>query len=259
MCPAPYLLRVAVVESRVPDPAAWPFTSPVFRNLSLSLERPVTYFVGENGSGKSTLMEGIAEACGLPVAGGGVNEVPDAHGPEVRSALGGALRPTFRARPNDRYFFRAELQAHLASLLDRRDEDPDFPGDPYQRYGGKSLHALSHGEAFLSILMHRIGSGLILMDEPESALSPQRQLALLARMVEMVRDGETQFLIATHSPILLTYPEADIVSFDAAPLASIRLEDTSHYQITKGILQDPARYWRHLAGDDPPSDSVRDA
>jgi predicted ATPase len=87
------------------------------------------------------------------------------------------------------------------------------------------------------------------MDEPESALSPQRQLALLARMVVMVSEGETQFLIATHSPILLTYPGADIVSFDSAPLASIRLEDTSHYQITKGILEHPARYWRHLTGD----------
>ena len=91
-------------------------------------------------------------------------------------------------------------------------------------------------------------SGLILMDEPEAALSPQRQLALLARMAEMVAGGETQFVVATHSPILLTYPGADIVSFDVAPLASVRLEDISHYRITKGVLENPAQYWRHLTG-----------
>lgn len=250
--PAPYLQRVDVDLRRVPDPSAWPFTLPFVRGLSFELRHAVTFFVGENGSGKSTLIEGIAEVLKLPVAGGGTNELPDAHGPERGSALGPHLRPGFRDRPPDRYFFRAELQAHLASLLDRRREDPDFWGDPYERYGGTSLHARSHGEAFLDVLMHRMTSGLILMDEPESALSPQRQLALLARMAEMVEAGDTQFVIATHSPILLTYPGADLVGFDTGALASVRLEDTSHYRITRGILDDPALYWRHLLAPDAP-------
>ena len=246
MTQAPYLQRVAILGERVKDPKIWPYTLPFVPGLSLEFRHAVTFFVGENGSGKSTLIEAIAEASGLPVSGGGTNEGADRHGPELHSALGGALRASFRARPDDRYFFRAEFQAHLASLLDQRREDPEFGGDPYERYGGRSLHTRSHGEAFLAMLIGRLDSGLILMDEPESALSPQRQLSLLARMAEMVSAGESQFLIATHSPILLTYPGADIVSFDSPSLAPVRLEDTSHYQITKGILENPDRYWRHL-------------
>ncbi len=247
--PAPFLARVTLDPRRVADATAWPFTLPFVAGLALDLRHAVTYFVGENGSGKSTLIEGLAQACGLPVAGGGTNELPDGHGPERQSVLGAALRTGFRARPPDRYFFRGELQSHFASLLDRRRDDPDFRGDPYARYGGRSLHTRSHGEAFLATLLERLQSGLILMDEPESALSPQRQLTLLARMAQMVAEGETQFVIATHSPILLTFPGADIVSFDTAPLASVRLEDTSHYQITKGLLDHPASFWRHLAAD----------
>lgn len=255
MSPVPFLQHVRVVDERIPDFDVWPFSLPFLRGLALEFRRPVTFFVGENGSGKSTLLEGLAQACGLPAAGGGMNELPDRHGPENESALGKALRCTFRDRPSDRYFFRAEFQAHLASLLDRRRADLDFNGDPYARYGGTSLHARSHGEAFLEVLIGRIESGLVLMDEPESALSPQRQLTLLARMAEMAAAGASQFVVATHSPILLTYPGAEIVSFDSAALPSVRLEDTSHYRITKGILECPESYWRHLAdgkgSDDP--------
>ena len=119
-------------------------------------------------------------------------------------------------------------------------------GDPYARYGGRSLHTRSHGEAFLAILQNRIRSGLLLFDEPESALSPQRQLALLAQMSMLTATGKSQFIIATHSPILLTFPGAQILSFDGDALNPISLEDTSQFQITKGILQNPAVYWKHL-------------
>jgi predicted ATPase len=119
-------------------------------------------------------------------------------------------------------------------------------GDPYARYGGRSLHTRSHGEAFLAILQNRIRSGLLLFDEPESALSPQRQLALLAQMSMLTATGKSQFIIATHSPILLTFPGAQILSFDGDVLRPTFLEDTSHFQITKGILQNPAVYWKHL-------------
>lgn len=247
MSPAPFLQHVAVVDEWVRDFDVWPYSLPFVRGLALEFHRPVTFFVGENGSGKSTLLEGIAQACGLPAAGGGVNELPDRHGPQNQAALCGALRCAFRDRPLDRYFFRAEFQAHFASLLDRREDDPDFGRDPYARYGGKSLHTRSHGEAFLAMLIGRLESGLVLMDEPESALSPQRQLTLLARMAEMAAEGASQFLVATHSPILLTYPGAAVVSFDSASLPVVRLEDTSHYRITRGILEHPESYWRHLA------------
>lgn len=248
--PAPFLTRITVDPRCVRDTTTWPFSLPWVPRLELDVRSAVTFLVGENGSGKSTLVEGLADACGLPVAGGGVHELADGHGPEARSALGAALRAGFRARPRDRWFFRAELSAHLASLLDRRRDDPDFLGDPYARYGGRSLHTRSHGEAFLELLLERMSSGLVLMDEPESALSPQRQLTLLARMARMVAEGETQFVIATHSPILLTYPGADLVSFDDPSLPRIRFEDTSHVRVTRSILEHPASFWRHLTADD---------
>lgn len=195
-----------------------------------------------------SIIEALAAVCRLPVSGGSRNELSANHGPDTVSALAPALRPSFRRRPPDGYFLRAEFQAHFASLLDARNADPDFRmwGDPYTLYGGRSLHTRSHGEAFLAILQNRIRSGLFLFDEPESALSPQRQLVLLAHMSTMVSAGKAQFIVATHSPILLTVPGSQILSFDGDAVRQISLEETSHYQITRGILQNPAAYWKHL-------------
>jgi predicted ATPase len=236
------------LKDGVTDSREYPFAIPTIRTLDIEFTAPVTFFVGENGTGKSTVIEAIAALCKLPVSGGGRNELAGNHGPDTSSSLARALRPSFRRRPPDAYFLRAEFQAHFASLLDARNADPDFRrwGDPYTLYGGRSLHTRSHGEAFLAILQNRIRSGLLLFDEPESALSPQRQLALLAHMSALVATGKSQFIIATHSPILLTFPDAQILSFDGDALRNISLEDPSHFQITKGILQNPAVYWKHL-------------
>jgi predicted ATPase len=241
----PYLVRLQLREGAAPGPE-YPFNLPLVRSLDIEFTSPVTFFVGENGTGKSTVIEAIAALCRLPVSGGGRNELSGGHGPDTSSPLAPALRPAFRQRPSDAYFLRAEFQAHFASLLDRREADPDFCGDPYARYGGRSLHTRSHGEAFLAIMQNRIRSGLLLLDEPESALSPQRQLALLAQMWMLVAAGRSQFIIATHSPVLLTFPGAQILSFDGEALHPISIEETSHFQITKGILQNPAVYWKHL-------------
>jgi predicted ATPase len=206
----------------------------------------VAFLVGENGTGKSTLLEAIADLCGFPVSGGGKNESADCHGLGEESALARALRPSFRRRPLDGYFLRAELLADFASLLDARAADPDFRDNPYRRYGGRSLHTRSHGEAFLAVLENRTGAGLFLLDEPEAALSPQRQLALLLHMWRLAKSGAAQFIIATHSPVLLTFPEADLVSFDSSALPHITKEQTPHFQITRGILENPEMYWRRL-------------
>lgn len=247
---APYLQCVSLKPDPERDDTAFPFNLPFVQNLDLTFDAPVTFLVGENGCGKSTLIEGIADRCQLPVGGGGRNELADAHSPHSKSELAPALRAGFSKRPRDGYFFRAEFQAHFASLLEQRETDPDFWGDPYDRYGGNSLLAKSHGEAFMSVFEAWMNPGIILMDEPESALSPQRQLILLVRMADLARRGDVQFIVATHSPILLTFPGAVILEFSEGRVSPVSLEETSHYRITKGILDSPERYWRHLLDDD---------
>jgi len=250
MSSAAFLQRVFIRPDAKLRDDEFPGTLPFIRDLDLRFTEAVTFFVGENGSGKSTVAEAIADLSGLPVGGGGRNELADLRAPHGRSELAPFLRAAFRKRPRDGYFFRAEFQAHFASLLEQREADPDFLGDPYARYGGRSLHTRSHGEAFLSIFSSWMTPGLVVMDEPEAALSPQRQLSLLTQMARLVRRGDAQFVIATHSPILMTFPGATLLHFEAGRIEPTRLEDTSHYHITKGILEHPERYWQHLSRED---------
>lgn len=245
----PYLERISLREDKIADFALFPFSLPFIRDLEITFRTAVTFLVGENGSGKSTVIEAIAELCRLPVGGGGRNELAGTHSPHARSELAPALRASFIQKPRDGYFFRAEFQAHFASLLEARQNDPDFHGDPYARYGGRSLHTRSHGEAFLTMMESWMTPGMIIMDEPEAALSPQRQLSLLVRMANLVQGGGIQLVIATHSPILLTFPGATILSFANGGITEVGLKETSHYQITKDILDAPELYWRHLLQD----------
>jgi predicted ATPase len=237
-----YLQSVYVVPERyAAEKREFPFAFSFLKNFDLSLDRAVTFFVGENGSGKSTLLEAIADMCGLQTEGGAMVDLYDQH--EERPQLSRILRPRFRHRPRDGWFFRAETLVNFATLLEKRKADPDFIGDPYRYYGGKSLHLRSHGEAFLEVFTQRIHEGLFLVDEPEAALSPQRQLALMYLLNDRAKKGKAQFIIATHSPILLTLPGAKIIDFDDPALPSITLQQTKHYQITRGILERPERYW----------------
>jgi len=256
---APYVVQ-AMLNNEPLDRAAFPGSLAFTRELNVEFDTPVTFFVGENGSGKSTLLESMAVLAGLPIGGGSINEVGANHAMPEQSILASSMNLAFVRQPKDRYFFRADTQAHFGSLLDQRREDPYFldaggtPADPFRSYGGRSLHKLSHGEAFLAVLQNRFQEGLFLMDEPESALSPQRQLALLVLMHKLVRSGRVQFIAATHSPILLTFPGATVISFDQGKLDRVSLEETSHFRITRDLLNNPASYWRHLTStDDEPS------
>ena len=240
---APYLESLYIVPENIPAERSYPFDLPFIPNLNLNLDAPITFLVGENGSGKSTVLEAIADLCGYNIGGGGREEVME-H--TETSRLASALRPRFRRRPKSGFFFRAETLFNFANLLDERKKDPDFSGDPYSRYGGNSLHTRSHGESFLTVFKNRIQEGLFLVDEPEAALSPQRQLSLLSLLADRVARGNTQFIIATHSPILLTYPNARIIDFETEDLREVSLKETKHYQLTKGMLDHPEEYWRHL-------------
>lgn len=243
-----FLRSVTLLRERVTDWRKFPFTVPAIRELnSLEFTGPVTFFVGENGSGKSTLLEAIAYQCGFNTAGGGRNNVYEVEASDA--ALGDFIRLSWMPKITRGFFLRAESFYHFASYLDQMAaEDPSFR---YAGYGGRSLHEQSHGEAFLSLFLNRFQSqGIYLLDEPEAALSPSRQLAFLRMMHQLASQNQAQFVIATHSPILLGYPDAVIYSFDFAPIERIKYEETEHYQITKQFLNRTERLLEELFRDD---------
>jgi predicted ATPase len=203
----------------------------------------VSFFVGENGSGKSTLLEAIAQQCGFHTAGGSQNDRYEVDAAE--SALGDYIRLSWLPKVSQGFFLRAETFYHFASHLDALEREG--PGLLW-RYGGRSLHQQSHGEAFLSLFAHRFGGmAIYLLDEPEAALSPARQLAFLKVLHDL--SDSAQFIIATHSPIIMAYPGAQIFSFDTAPISEVAFEQTDHYQITKGFLDRPSLYLDELFRD----------
>lgn len=228
-----YLREVSIRRDRVKDWNTYPFAVPAIRELDqLQLHSNVVFFVGENGTGKSTLLEAMAYQCGFNTAGGGRSNQFSVHA--AHPALGDYVRLSWMPKMTEGFFLRAETFYHFASYLD---EMAEASGPlAYEAYGGRSLHTRSHGEAFLALFTNRFGRrGIYLLDEPEAALSPARQLAFL----RVIHDAgpEVQWIIATHSPILMGYPGAQIFSFDEAPPAEIPFEETPHFQITKSFLE----------------------
>jgi predicted ATPase len=234
---APFLAGAYLVEERVQDWNAYPFNLPFVRGLDLDLSAPVTLFVGENGSGKSTLLEALAELARLPVAGGSRNELADAE--KENSRLADAMRPRFLSKPPDAFFFRADGLNDFARMLEQRKADPFFNGDPYALYGGKSLRERSHGQAVNFVLRSRGEGGLFLFDEPEAALSPSRQTLFVAHLNECVTTGSYQFVLATHSPIVMSIQGARLLDFDQPNLPQIQPRETKHWQAFASVMDEP--------------------
>lgn len=238
--PGPYLLQIELLPDRLASPDQKPYSLPAIRNLgTLKLHSRVTFFVGENGSGKSTLLEAIATGSGLNAEGGSrnFNFATRASHSRLDEAL--RLGKSFR-HPSDSYFLRAESFYNVATEIERLDAGPGGP--PIIRsYGGQSLHEQSHGESFFALFKNRFGdNGFYLLDEPEAALSPQRQLQFLALLHDYCQRG-SQFIIATHSPIIMAYPEAIIYVFGPNGIEPVAYQDTEHYRITAGFLNNPGR------------------
>ena len=232
-----YIMSIKLNNKKRGD--AYPFTMNAIKNLDeLHFSAPITFFIGDNGSGKSTLLEGIAAAYGFNPEGGSKNfsfSTSDTHSSLSDHLI---LAKGFR-KAKDGYFLRAESFYNVATEIDELNKDY-FSPPLLPAYGGVSLHELSHGESFTALINNRFsGHGLYLLDEPEAALSPIAQIAALKRMHELV-NKESQFIIATHSPILLAYPYAEIFQFTSDGIQKVNYQDTMFYALYKRIINDPA-------------------
>ncbi len=248
MLSSQYVSRVSLRRDQVDSFDRYPFSLPAVRSLdSIELHSKITYFVGENGSGKSTLLEAIAVSLGFNAEGGTKNfrfGTRRSHS-ELHEFL--RIAKGFR-RPRDGFFLRAESFFNVATEIENLDAEPAASARIIESYGGKSLHEQSHGESFLALLTERFGGhGLYILDEPEAALSPQRQLAVLARIHDLVLN-DSQFIIATHSPILMAYPDSLIYQCGKDGISPIAYEDTEHFQVTRDFLANPERMLRELMG-----------
>jgi predicted ATPase len=242
----PNLKRISLLRDGVKKWDIYPFNIPAIEHMAeLNITRKVCFFVGENGSGKSTLLEAIAEHCGYGKEGGSKNISYETMENDDECNLSDYLRISWSTKILNGYFLRAESFFNIATYLDQLQKD-----DPrsLEAYGGKSLHRQSHGESFLSLFQNRFsGKGIYILDEPEAALSPQRQLSLLVLMHNLITSGgEAQFIIATHSPIILAYPDAQILSFDNSNITEVDYKDTQPYQIMSSFLANPDSYLKYL-------------
>lgn len=245
-----YIRSFRLLRGEVPSFARYPFHLPVFRGLDeLELHPKVTYIVGENGMGKSTLLEAIATAWGFNPEGGTANFAFATE--ETHSELHRYIRLVRGVRrPSDGFFFRAESYYNVATNIAQLDREP-YGGPPIiDSYGGKSLHEQSHGESFFAAFLHRFrGNGLYVLDEPEAALSPFRQMALLSRMHDLVRK-RSQLIVSTHSPILMAYPDCYLYVLTPDGIERRTLEETDHYIVMKEFLTHKERMLRELLTDD---------
>lgn len=225
----PFLKSVTLRRDWVDSFEVFPYSIPAIQQLTtIELHPRVTFFVGENGTGKSTLLEAIAVAEGFNAEGGSRHamfKTKDTHSEDLPPKLQLGRNKIARS---DSYFLRAESFYNLSTYI----QETGYS----HAYGDRPLHEQSHGEAFLSLMIERLsGNGLYLLDEPEAALSPQRQLTFLATLHDLVLRGG-QFIIATHSPIILAYPDAQILHFSTSGIAPIAYHDTEHYKVTRAFL-----------------------
>ena len=241
-----YLRGIELGE--LPPKTSYLYNLPVIKHLyereRLEFDSPVTFLVGENGSGKSTLLEAIAVSVGFNPEGGGRNFTFETFG--SHSELWKYLDTVKSILPEDGYFLRAERLYNLASNIDEMDKLPSFDPPVIDGYGGVSLHKQSHGESLLSLVQNRLrGQGLYIFDEPEAALSPMRILTLISEIDRLVNNN-SQIIIATHSPILIAYPKAEIIELSIDGIRKISYTDTEHYRITKQFLDNPERMLKYL-------------
>ncbi|WP_138756485.1 AAA family ATPase [Paenibacillus sinopodophylli] len=241
-----YLRSIKLLRESVPSFDKYPFQLSAIRNLDeLEFHPKVTYLVGENGMGKSTLLEAMAIGLGFNPEGGTINFNFSTEA--THSELHAYLRLVRSVnKPRDGFFFRAESYYNVATNIDQMDREGGRGARIIDSYGGKSLHQQSHGESFFATFLNRFsGNGIYMMDEPEAALSPFRQMAMLSRIHELVQ-RRSQFIIATHSPILMAYPDSVIYNLSAEGIERMALEETDHFILMKQFINNREKMLHEL-------------
>lgn len=241
---SPFIKKIEFIKKNIPSFTEYPFHLPFIGSAGIELHPKITYIIGENGMGKSTLLEALAIASGFNPEGGTFNFNFSTHDSHSRLANYLKLIRGIK-RPKDGFFLRAETFYNVATNIEELDSERG--GSPIiDSFGGKSLHQQSHGESFFAVFNHRLrGNGLYILDEPEAALSPLRQLSMLSRMHDLIM-ANSQFIIATHSPLLMAYPDSKILEMTEEGLCEKPLEETGHYAMMKQFFDDRERLLHHL-------------
>ena len=243
-----YVRKVSLIKE--PPEGSYLHGLPVVRALAeepITFHCPVTFFVGENGTGKSTLIEALAISMGFNPEGGTRNFCFSTE--ETHSELYSCLRVAKGVRRmQDGFFLRAESFYNVATNIDEMDRESSFGAPVIDSYGGVSLHRQSHGESFMALAENRFGgNGLYILDEPEAALSPMKLMRLMCTMNTLV-SRNSQFIIATHSPILMTFPKSETYELTADGIRSVDYRETQHYQMTRRFLENPEKMLKLLFG-----------
>ncbi len=223
---------------------SFPYNLPIFKNgLEIKFKKPITFIVGDNGTGKSTLLESIAYKMGFNVLGGNKNHNFDSKVND-NVKLADNMKLIYSCKTSNGFFFRAESFFNFSEYLE--DMAIENGKGMFNAYGGKSLMKQSHGESFLSLFQNKFRDGIFILDEPEAALSPERQLSLIAIISDLCQTGKCQFIIATHSPFLITLPNSQIYEINGEKLEQKQYCDTKQFNLYKDFLNAPERYLKYL-------------